>query len=540
MVTEKKTSRKKKTVRRTVGKKKTVSRTVKKKTEGNVRTIKKELPKTSAVKLGILKENSKRFKREIEEKQRTLDRCVIHLNRAHEVFRSPSIIRTLRILFIGFIIGVLSLLAFIYITKNQTLLKFFVGDAVVVLNGTSVLVETEIDKRFASEVEKNIPEKLKNVDLDPFWEVWQHIENDFISEPVQKPGLEFTKVEPPTREELIQGAIEGLTYATKDRHTHYFLPDDAKDFEERVIQGEITGIGAYISTERNELSVVSVIKNAPADNAGLQAKDIIREIDGVETIEYNVSEAAYAIRGKKGTTVNLKIFRPSHDETFVLPIVRDEVVIPTVKTEVRDGVFIIKLLTFNRATEKAFANALRKFVAEANTGGPDRILLDIRGNPGGVVSVAIYIAGLFLPERTTVLYEYLGDENLRAYKTVQPALVGRLPLVTILVDEGTASSSEILAAALQHYGIADIVGTNTMGKGSVQALKSIDSDKSLLKITVAHWLTPAKESISKIGVTPDVDYTEEIKALFENKTLFEDIEEYALDRAIKHLKSREE
>ena len=247
--------------------------------------------------------------------------------------------------------------------------------------------------------------------------------------------------------------------------------------------------------------------------------------------------------GFGGSVVTLTIYRASDDSTFDLPIVRERVVIPTVEYEVRDGVFIIQLLTFTKQTPQAFRGALREFVRLANEGGPRRILLDMRGNAGGVMSIAVDIAGLFLPEKSTVLYEYRGDENLRAFKTNKPAFTGNvLPAITVLVDGGSASSAEILAAALRHYGVADVVGTPTLGKGSVQALKEVGSDNSLLKLTVAHWLTPMKESVEGDGIEIDSNYEEDIDALYEQsggaEELDIDIEEYILMRAIEHLKNK--
>ena len=221
--------------------------------------------------------------------------------------------------------------------------------------------------------------------------------------------------------------------------------------------------------------------------------------------------------------------------TLPLPVIHVE--IPTIETSIRDGVFIIRLSTFTRQTPEAFQNALLEYNDAARAGTVDRIILDLRGNMGGILSVAVYLAGLFLPEQTPVLYEYTGSDTLKAYRTETPPITkGQGPIMTVLVDGASASASEILAAALKHYGVADVVGTRTLGKGSIQALKAI-GDTSLLKITVAHWLTPAKISVGGTGITPDVDYFDEAKEELEKNPDL-DVEEYLLKRALEHIRSR--
>ena len=470
-------------------------------------------------------------------KRITLKQCMSGLYKVASACQPRSAGGAVGLFIFGMVVGVAALVGFIYINKSGTLLRLLSDVGILNIDGVSVLVEEEIDPSFGNLIAKDVPQDFSDVDFNEFWQVWRYIENEFVPPPKKMTnGAATENGEPVDRDALINGAIKGLTLATKDKYTNFFLPKDASDFEDEVLNGEIEGIGAYLTMNKDDiLEVAKPIDGGPADQAGLRADDLILTIDGVDSSEYNLSEAASNIRGPRGTTVVLGVYRPVLEEKMEISIVRDKVEIPTVETEIRDGVFVITLSSFTKLTPKAFQEALQEFAVVANAGGPDRILLDIRGNMGGILSVSVYIAGLFLPENSPVLYEYSGTEKLKVYKTDKPAFQNSvLPKMTVLVDGATASAAEILAAALRYYGVADIVGTKTLGKGSVQAVKPVGDDEALLKITVAHWLTPAKKSIDGEGVTPDVDYLAELEALYkENQET--DIEEIALKKATEHL-----
>ena len=467
----------------------------------------------------------------------TLRQCMSGLYKVAAACQPRSVGGSIGIFLFGMLIGVIALIGFVYVSKNDMLLRLLTGINVLHVDGVSVVVEEEFDSSFGNLIARDVPDEFTDIDFSDFWQVWRYIEGDFVPPPKKiTNGIATEGGDVISKDALVTGAIKGLTLATKDKYTNFFLPKDASDFENEVLNGEIEGIGAYLTINKDGiLKVAKPIEGGPADNAGLRVDDIITTIDGVDSSEYNLSEAANNIRGPRGTDVVLGIYRPILEEKMEITITRDKVEIPTVETEIRDDVFVITLSSFTKLTSKAFRAALKEFVATANAGGPNRILLDMRGNMGGILSVSVYIAGLFLPENSPVLYEYSGTEKLKVYKTTKPAFTnGVLPKMTVLVDGATASAAEILAAALRHYDIADIVGTKTLGKGSVQAIKPVGNDNALLKITVAHWLTPAKESISGEGVMPDIDYLEELETLYKADQEA-DIKEIALMKAIEHL-----
>ena len=476
-------------------------------------------------------------------KQRVmLRRCIARLQKVVAACRPRTVGGTLGLLLLGAIIGIIALLGFVYMTNNGFLSRLLIGANILHIDGLPIRVEEETDISFRYPiVVQNTPGEFRDVDFSEFWEVWSYIENDFVPRPEKSDGgVSVENDREVSRDDLVIGAIKGLTFATEDRYTNFFLPKDALDFEGEVIEGEIEGIGAYLSVDDDGvLEVVKPIEGSPASRAGLRAGDIITTIDGVDSSSFNLSEAASVIRGLRGTVVTLGIYRSITDEIFDVSIIRGLIEIPTVETEIRDGVFVIKMSTFTKMTPKVFREALKEFVVSANEGGPTRLLLDVRGNMGGILSVSVYIAGLFLPEGSPVLYEYSGTEKLKVYRTNKPAFKGEVrPAMTVLVDGATASASEILSAALRHYGIADIVGMPTLGKGSVQAIKPVGDDNALLKITVAHWLTPSKESISGDGIIPDVNYEKELEELYKEDPKI-DISEILLQKAIQHLKSKE-
>ena len=478
-------------------------------------------------------------KRNLPSKEVIMRSCLGTLERVARVCTPVSSRQVITHFILGMIFAFVLMIAFVHFGGDKYFAKHIAG---FVLKDSKLSGYTIIEEDFEGLISSapESPKDFSNVDLSEFWEVWRIIERDFVGNPIgDEDEDDLLKPYTPTREDLIKGAIRGLTFSTKDKYTTYLDNKVAKNFEDEILHGSITGIGAYIGLTDGFLTIIRPISGSPAESAGLKNDDIITDIDGESVEDLTLSEATSRIKGKKGTEVVLSIIRAITLEELEITVVRDEIIIPTVEFEERDGVFVISLSTFTRRTPNSFAEVLKEYVAYAAESDDPKLLLDMRGNSGGVLSSAVTIAGFFLPTNSVVLYDYNGSDKLRAYRTDEPVFTeGQLPKITILLDGASASATEILAAALRYHEIADIVGTVSTGKGSVQTLQPVGEESSLLKITIAQWLTPEKKSITDVGVIPDEDFKDDIiKARRDDVDL--DINEYVLKKATDWLNEKE-
>ncbi len=324
-------------------------------------------------------------------------------------------------------------------------------------------------------------------DFSPFWKVWNTINE------------KYPKADKITGQDRVYGAISGLVGSLDDPYSVFFNPDDTEAFEEEIA-GNFTGIGMEVGIKDKILTVIAPLKDTPAYRANIKPGDKILKIDKTVTSGLDIEKAIKLIRGEKGTTVTLTVLREEDREPIEIKIVRDIINIPTLDTELRpDGIFVVKLYSFSANSSGLFRNAIRSF-AESGT---DKLLLDLRGNPGGYLDSAVNISSWFLPNGKTIVTEDYGDDKKpeifrsKGYNVFNDKLK-----FIILIDGGSASASEIVAGAMQDHGRAKIVGTQSFGKGSVQEAIKVTPD-TLLKITVAKWLTPNGTSISEKGLTPD-------------------------------------
>ncbi len=324
-------------------------------------------------------------------------------------------------------------------------------------------------------------------DFSPFWKVWNTM-ND------KSPNI--SKI---SDQDKVYGAISGLVGSLNDPYSVFFAPDEAKAFQDEIA-GNFTGIGMEVGMKDKVLTVIAPLKDTPAYRANIKPGDKILKIDSTVTSNLSIDEAIKLIRGEKGTTVTLTIFRDGEKNPREIKIVRDTINVPTLDTEKRpDGIFVIKLYSFSANSADLFRNAMKEFVDS----GDSKLLLDLRGNPGGYLDAAVDMASWFLPNGKTVVTEDYGtkkDPEIFRSKGYN-IFTDKLKFV-ILIDGGSASASEILAGAMQDNGIAKLVGSQSFGKGSVQELVNV-TPNTLLKITVAKWLTPNGTSISEKGLTPD-------------------------------------
>ena len=297
-------------------------------------------------------------------------------------------------------------------------------------------------------------------------------------------------------DKLLDGLKEGLVEAAGDQYTEYLDPKESEDFE-NDLSGSFTGIGAELGKENDLLVVVSPISGFPAEKAGLRPKDVISKIDGEASYDLSVSDAVSKIRGEKGTKVTLTIIRGGSEE-LTFEIIRDEITIPSVTTETLDGnIGYMKISRYGEDTTQ-LARAGAAAFAKAGVKG---VILDVRGNPGGLLNSAVELASLWLSPGKTVLQEKRGGKVIQTFRSSGTAPLKGLPTV-VLIDEGSASASEITAGALRDNNVAKLIGAKTFGKGSVQQLEELIGG-GMLKVTIARWYTPGGKNIDKEGIEPD-------------------------------------
>ncbi len=309
------------------------------------------------------------------------------------------------------------------------------------------------------------------------------------------------------KQKLIDGAKKGMVDSINDPYTVYFTAAEAKEFLSDL-EGTFEGIGAELSRKDGALTIVSTIDGSPAKGAGLMGGDMILKVNDEDTKGWSVEQAVKKIRGEKGTTVKLTIYRASQDKPLEISVVRDTITDPSVKTEVTaNNVGIIRITRFGQTDTVSLA---RTAAADFKTKGVKGIILDLRGNGGGYLQASVEVASLWMKNKVVVT-ERSGGRVTETLRTSGDAVLEGIPTI-VLVNGSSASASEILAGALSDNGVAKLVGEKTYGKGVVQDVKDL-SDGGSLKVTIASWYTPNGKNISKEGITPqtvvsmsDADY----------------------------------
>lgn len=385
-----------------------------------------------------------------------------------------------------------------YLTILKSVLVFWAFIAVFALGtftGTRDSVKSFLTPKTTS-AQTNISE---GKDMTQFWRVWEIMRNQY-------PFLE----KEPTDKEKIYGAIAGMVDAYEDPYTVFFPPKEAKLFNDSV-KGSFGGVGMEVGVKNNFITVISPLKDSPAERAGILSGDIILEINETKTDTMDIDTAISLIRGEKGTSVVFKIARKNSSEPVILSVIRETISIPVIDTEIQEGVFIINFYSFTENSAELFRDALDLFAkSEAQS-----LIIDLRNNPGGYLDAAIDIASFFLPEGTVIVRENTGENTTETIHASLGYDSVSAKKIIVLINEGSASASEILAGALAENKIATTIGKTSFGKGSVQQLITLP-DKSSLKITVAKWFTPKGVSISEKGIIPMIEVTE--KPVLNEKT----------------------
>lgn len=325
-----------------------------------------------------------------------------------------------------------------------------------------------------------------NVDFKLFWDVWNTLKKDYVG----RNDL--------TDKKLFYGALRGLVNSTNDPYSTFMDPTEAKEFEDDL-SGTFEGIGAEVGFRNNILTIIAPLEGMPAAKAGIRAGDKIYSIDGKVAAGLSVDEAVKKIRGPKGTKVTLVIVRDNVDKPLNIVIIRDTVIVKSVTSsfDEKTKIYTIKISNFNNDTEDLFAKAVQEILIKK----PKGIILDLRNNPGGYLESAVTVASEWIKEGVIVSEEFADGKKTDHVSNGSGRLSG-IPTI-VLVNEGSASASEIVAGALKDDSKATLIGEKTFGKGSVQVLRQLE-DGSVVKVTTAKWLTPKGNYIHEKGIEPDV------------------------------------
>lgn len=377
----------------------------------------------------------------------------------------------------------MKLIAFLLVLATVALVGYEVG----------VLGERERVARLQpGYVIDNSLDKPNQVDFSIFWEAWNKVAQNFLD----KDKIDFQK--------MVYGATDGMVESLGDPYTTFFTPTQTTSFNEEL-SGEYQGVGMVVGVKDSQITVVSPFKGSPADKAGLKSGDKILKIDDTFTKDQSIEEAVKIIKGPANTSVRLLILRGDWKEPKEFTIKRENIKIPTLEKEItKDNIAVIKIYQFNRILPAEFSQAAREVLNQPSV---KKIIIDLRNDPGGFLEVAQEVTGWFLAKGRVVTWQDFGaGEERKPYKSNGPSVFEKYQVV-VLINNGSASASEIMAGALRDELGAKLIGEKSFGKGSVQEQINL-SDKSSLKVTIAKWLTPKGASIDKEGLTPDIEVKE--------------------------------
>jgi len=329
------------------------------------------------------------------------------------------------------------------------------------------------------------PDSLQAV-FKPFWETWALVHKEYVDQPVDDI-------------KLMRGAISGMLASLGDLHTSYMDPSQYTQANTQL-SGEYDGIGAWVDAQGDYLTIVSPMSHSPAEKAGLKAGDKVIKVDGSDMTGTPADLVIQKVMGKAGTIVKLTILRQGQDP-FDVDVTRAHITIPSVESKMLDNnIAYVKLNTFGDKSTAEMVAAIKELLAK----NPKGLIFDLRNNGGGYLNTAVEVASQFIKEGLIVSEKYGDGSKDQKFDAIPGGIATDIPMV-VLVNEGSASASEIVAGALQDYGRAKLVGVTTYGKGSVQIWTPLTDNAGAVRITVAKWFTPKDRSIHKVGLTPDVE-----------------------------------
>jgi len=343
------------------------------------------------------------------------------------------------------------------------------------------------------EQQASTPEEIQDL-FTPFWEAWNLVHNNYVDQPVDDVAL-------------MRGAISGMLQALGDEHSSYMDPEGYAQANDSL-EGEYEGIGAYVDTTTEYLTITSPMPGSPAEDAGLKPGDQVMAIDGEDMTGLPGEAVRLKIIGPAGTTVHLTVKREGENDLLEFVITREKIEVQSASGEMLEHeIAYVQVATFGTNTTPELVATLEDLMAQ----NPKGIILDLRNNGGGFLQTSVEVTSQFVDEGV-VLYEQYGSGERTTFEVISGGLATdeNIPMV-VLINEGSASASEIVAGALQDLGRAELVGVTSYGKGSVQNWIPLSGDNGAVRITIAKWLTPNERTIHQVGLTPEhvVEITDE-------------------------------
>ena len=340
-------------------------------------------------------------------------------------------------------------------------------------------------------IDRKTPADKQDVDFALFWEVWDRLEKNYLNK---------EKIDPA---QMVFGAIKGMVASLDDPYTVFLKPQENKEVKEDL-NGAFEGVGIQLGYKEDQLAVIAPLKGTPADKAGVKAGDLILKINEETATELSADEAAQKIRGPKGTKVKLTLLHSGEKEPYEVEIVRETIVVPSVEVDFLSDngqvVAHLKLLKFGDRTAEEWEKAVNQILEYQPQ--IEGIILDLRNNPGGYLTGSVFIASEFLSSGIIVQQEQASGFK-ETYSVDRQGRLLSQPLI-VLINEGSASASEIVAGSLREHQRAKVVGTKSFGKGTIQEAEDLSGGAGL-HITTARWLLPSGESIDEVGLRPDVE-----------------------------------
>jgi len=356
------------------------------------------------------------------------------------------------------------------------------------------IVPSQVSEGTPATSETDPPASLSTEDLFiPFWETWEIIHDQYVDQPVDN-----TK--------LMRGAISGMLDSLGDQHTSYMNPDEYTQAN-IPMDGEYEGIGAWVDTTSEYLTIISPMSGSPAEEAGLLPGDQVIMIDGEDMTGIDGSLVIRKVLGPAGSKVVLTIRREGKPDPFDVTIIREKIILHSVESNMlEENIGYVQIITFGADTRSELRENLEELLEQEPIG----IIVDLRNNGGGYLQTAVEVGSEFIAEGVILYEDYGSDERMEEFQAQKGGLATEIPLV-LLVNEGSASASEIVAGAIQDHQRGPLVGATTFGKGSVQNWIELTNNQGAVRVTIARWLTPDKRQIHETGLTPEflVELTEE-------------------------------